>query len=224
MSSTAEFNLEAYRLLVEHYGKLRWWKADNAFEVAVGAVLTQRTLWKFVEKSIENLKKSNLFAPEAILAEEDSRISELIKPSGFPNSKTRKLKNLCRFIKEELEGEIENLKNYSLNEARDKLLSVKGIGPETADSILSYGLNFPVLVVDAYTFRIYERHGKIPENCSYEELQEIASEGIVEKDGAAQEYHALLVETAKDFCKKKKPLCRISGVSGECPMEVLFDE
>lgn len=218
-----QFNKRAYEILKNWYGDIKWWRNEDPFEVAIGAILTQRTLWKYVERSVENLKKENIFSPSSILQTEDKKLANLIKPSGFPQTKARKIKNLCKFIIEELEGNIEKLKEFSLIEAREKLLSVKGIGMETADSILCYGLRLPVLVVDSYTYRIYSRHSLAGENCSYLELQSIASKGLAQTCEVLSEFHALLVQTAKDFCKKKDARCRISGNKG-CPLEVLFDE
>ena len=148
---------EIYQTILKTYGKQNWWPAETPFEVYVGAVLTQNTNWKNVEKAIENLKRENLITPEAILSCPEEKLQELIKPAGFFRQKARYLKNLCHFV--EKNGGIENLKRIEMESLRKELLKVKGIGKETADSILLYGLNKPSFVVDAYTKRLFSRLG-----------------------------------------------------------------
>ncbi len=221
--NAAEFNKQAFKLLLRHYGKQHWWQDETPLEIAFGAILTQRTVWQNAEKSVNNLKNAGILTPRKILNAPDEQIAELIKPSGFPVSKTKKLKAFCEFISKNLEGSIEKLREYHVAEARELLLSVHGIGPETADTILCYALNMPVLVVDAYTFRILSRHGALDGPCSYDELQEVASQGLTPSHGTYAEYHALLVRTAKEFCKKSNPLCQIQEKkASKCPLEVLL--
>jgi endonuclease-3 related protein len=198
---------EIYEILLEHFGPQGWWPGETPFEVMVGAVLTQNTSWTNVSRAIDNLKKENLLSfgklhglPLAVLAEK-------IRPAGYFNLKAKRLQNLLDFIEREYNGSLEEmfaLDRYSLREA---ILTVKGIGPETADSILLYAGNKPVFVVDAYTHRILVRHNIIAEDDGYYEIQEYCSLALPEDAALFNEYHALIVRTGKEFCKKSKPAC-----------------
>jgi len=199
---------ELYEVLLKAYGEQNWWPAKTPFEVCVGAVLTQNTNWRNVEKAIENLKRENLLTPEAILSCPDEKLRELIKPAGFFRQKAEYLKNLSRFIVEN--GGIEELKKRKREELRRELLKVKGIGRETADSILLYALDKPSFVVDAYTKRLFYRvRITETESLSYETVKRLVEEEIppVEENiGVYRELHALIVEHSKRLCRKS-PLC-----------------
>ncbi|MBU1084615.1 MAG: hypothetical protein ABIG55_04130 [Candidatus Omnitrophota bacterium] len=205
-----------YALLEDRFGDLKWWPAESDFEVVVGAVLTQNTSWKNVEKAIGNLKKRRLMDLCAMTAVSASVLSREIKPSGFHRVKTRRLKNVCDFIAGTCGGDICRLRRYSYGRIKEMLLSVNGIGPETADSIILYAIRKPVFVVDAYTKRIFSRHGIIDEGASYDEVQGLVQEAFLEELKELGQLHALLVETAKMFCRKRKPLC------GKCPLSIIL--
>jgi len=204
--------LKIYKRLFQHFGPQHWWPAESPFEVIVGAILTQNTAWSNVEKAIINLKKQNLLSCGAILKIPDKDLASLIKPSGYYNQKAKRLKDFCTFFLKEYSGDIEKMFSEEIGVLREKLLSVKGIGPETADSILLYAGNMPVFVVDTYTYRILSRHGLIPDEISYEEIQSLFMDFLDSDAELFKEFHALLVMTGKHFCKKK-PKC--SG----CPLE-----
>lgn len=184
------------------YGSQNWWPGEG-FEIAIGAILTQNTSWKNVEKALENLRNSNLLTPKSILKCDDAFLVELITPAGFFNLKARYLKNLCRLW-------ISNPKP-----SRESLLSVKGIGEETADSILLYLLNEAEFVIDTYTIRISKRLGYGDSNNN--KYWKNFYESKLDKDVSLfNEFHALFVEHAKRFCKKEKPLCSVCFLVKGC--------
>ncbi|MEA3488755.1 MAG: endonuclease III domain-containing protein [Candidatus Omnitrophota bacterium] len=201
-----------YALLEERFGDLEWWPAETDFEVVVGAVLTQNTAWSNVEKAIKRLKKKGLMRPDKIAKIRISDLAPVIRPTGYYRVKSGRLQEISRFIMAECGGRLSELKKKGTEDLRGKLLAVKGVGPETADSILLYALGKPVFVVDAYTKRIFFRHGLVPENAPYDEVQLFACEGFPADVEALNQFHALLVETGKRYCKKKDPLCK------ECPL------
>jgi len=204
---------EIYKILNEHFGELHWWPGETPFEVAVGAILTQNTSWKNVEIAIDKLKRADLLDPLRLYVAEDSVVAELIRSSGYYNIKTKRLKAFLRFLQEEYAGNMEEMFNEELWTLRGKLLGVNGIGEETADSILLYGGGKPVFVVDAYTRRILERHDIIPRDRNYKEIQALFMENLPQDALLYNQYHALLVNTGKHFCRKKAPTCR------GCPLE-----
>ena len=204
-----------YDKLDKYFGDMGWWPADSAFEVIVGAVLTQNTAWKNVEKAIEQLKQNKLLDPKKIKKLSDARLSRLIRSSGYHRVKAERLKAVCRFLEKECGWGLNKLKRMSAASLREKLLSVKGVGPETADSILVYAFSKPVFVVDAYTRRIFSRHGLTRKDASYGEVQSVVHENFPIAHKKLNQFHALLVETGKRFCKRKKGLCR------ECPIKGL---
>lgn len=195
-----------------HYGNLRWWPADSPFEVAVGAILTQNTTWRSVERAISNLKSQNLLDPKKLSTIPDDILAGLIRPSGYYRVKTRRLKSFLAFLNDEFHGSLERLFSEDPWPLRKKLLSVRGIGEETADSILLYAGQKPVFVVDAYTRRILERHGIISGHPSYADIQKLFMDRLPRSAPLFNQYHALLVNTGKQFCLKKKPLC------SQCPL------
>ena len=208
---------EIYQTLLKTYGKQNWWPAETPFEVCIGAVLTQNTNWKNVEKAIENLKRENLITPEAILSCPEEKLQELIKPAGFFRQKAEYLKNLSRFTLEN--RGIENLKKIKKESLRRELLKVKGIGKETADSILLYALDKPSFVVDTYTKRLFFRLGIIKtEKLSYESVKKITESEIPpleENLEVYRELHALIVEHSKTKCRKK-PFCKGCSLFLDC--------
>jgi endonuclease-3 related protein len=205
---------EIYDLLFKRFGPQDWWPGDTPFEVIVGAILTQNTNWTNVEKAITNLKKANLLIPDKLHKLDIKKLAELIRPAGYFNIKVKRLKNFLDWFFENYCGELKNLENVSTAELRQQLLSVKGIGPETADSILLYALNRPVFVVDAYTARICSRHHLIGEDADYHQIQETFEFNLPSDIKLFNEYHALIVRLGKDFCKPT-PKCE------ECPLNGL---
>lgn len=211
--SAAETGLrKIYDLLLEQYGSQHWWPGETAFEVMVGAVLTQNSAWSNVERAIQNLKQAGIFSPQAIDQSLQVVLAELLRPSGYFNIKAVRLKNLCKWI---LELGVEESRDLSTDALRSSLLSVKGIGPETADDILLYAYNRPVFVIDAYTRRIFSRIGLVSGNESYEMLRALFEGGIAANAAIYNEYHALIVYHAKYICRVK-PLCHQCTIKLQC--------
>jgi len=206
--------LGIYKRLHEHFGPRNWWPADTPFEVMIGAILTQNTSWKNVEKAISNLKKKKLMSPRRLHKINHKTLASVIKPAGFFNVKAKRVKNFVNFLFIRYNYSINDMRKTPLSALRKELLLVNGIGPETADSILLYATGKPVFVIDAYTKRIFQRHGFIKKDIDYHKLQRLFMDNLPLKTALFNEYHALLVELAKTFCRGK-PLC------GECPLEDL---
>ena len=202
---------EMFDLLLEHFSPQNWWPGETPFEVMVGAVLTQNTNWKNVEKAIDNLKRQGLLNPENLHALPLSRLAEEIRPAGYYNIKAKRLRNLTTFIEERYGGDLAAMLDAESGILREGLLSIQGVGPETADSILLYAANLPVFVIDAYTYRILRRHGMIDEETTYDELQSLFMDHLPEDSRLFNEFHALIVKTAKDYCRKT-PRCE------HCPL------
>jgi len=179
------------------------------FEIIIGAILTQNTNWKNVEKAIYNLNKESLADIKKIKKISHKKLASLIRPSGYYNQKAERLRIMAEFLSR---NPINRLMKVGIEKLREKLLKVKGIGPETADSILLYAFNKPIFVVDAYTKRIFQRIGY--KEKSYEELQELFMSNLEKDTKLFNEYHALLVELGKNYCRKK-PDCK------ECPLAKL---
>ncbi len=202
-----------YEELHKKFGPQGWWPAETALECILGAILTQNTSWKNVEKALDNLKHENLISVEDLNIVKADELAELIRPSGYYNQKAVKIKNFISFLMEEFSGSLDRMFAVDKGVLREKLLSLKGIGPETADSILLYAGAMPVFVVDAYTWRVLSRHGLVPEQTSYDEIQELFTDSLAENAGVFNEYHALLVRLGKEHCRKREPLC------AGCPLE-----
>ncbi len=204
-----------YQLLFKAYGPQQWWPGETPFEVMVGAILTQNTSWKNVARAIGRLKEKGFLTPHGIDRLHPTALAELIRSSGYFRLKAERLKHFTRFLFDEYEGDLPRMGRVPLKELREKLLSVKGIGPETADSILLYGLEKPVFVVDAYTKRILSRHGLVSEKASYEEVQTLFMEHLPHEQRLFNEYHALLVHLGKWMCQKKAKceVCPLREVS-----------
>ncbi len=208
---TPRLLLRMYERMYRYFGPRHWWPAESPFEVIVGAVLTQNTAWGNVERAIRNLKERRLLSLDGILSTPLDRLAELIRPSGYYNLKAKRLKAVVRFIAEHYQGNLDRMREESLEKLREKWLTVYGVGPETADSILLYALNKPIFVVDAYTKRIFSRHGLVDLNDSYEDVQAFFMRHLPCEVQLFNEYHALVVETGKTFCRKK-PKCE------DCPL------
>ncbi|MBW2648284.1 MAG: endonuclease III domain-containing protein [Deltaproteobacteria bacterium] len=204
---------EIYETLDEYFGELHWWPGETPFEIAVGAILTQNTSWKNVEIAIAKLKKADLLDPLRLYTAEDSIVAGLIRSSGYYNIKTKRLKAFLRFLQEEYAGNMEEMFREEMWTLRERLLDISGIGEETADSILLYSGGKPIFVVDAYTRRILERHNIISWDQGYKEIQALFMDNLPQDTSLYNQYHALLVNTGKSFCRKKAPTCR------GCPLE-----
>ena len=208
--------MNIYRTLYRAYGSRHWWPGETSFEVMVGAILTQNTSWRNVEKAIQKLKAKGVLNPEGICRLKKSELARLIRSSGYFQIKADRLKSFMDFLFGEYDGDLRKMKRERLGELRGKLLGVRGIGPETADSILLYGLKKPIFVVDAYTRRILSRHDIIPEKASYEEIQKLFVDHLVCDEKLFNEYHALLVHLGKTLCRKI-PRCEICPLKGVAP-------
>ena len=202
-----------YQKLYSFFGSQHWWPADTPFEVMVGAILTQNTSWFNVEKAINNLKKNKLLQPHILYKLSHKHLASLIRPTGYYNIKTKRLKSFLEFFIRYYAGNVKKTSRIATSSLRQQLLSVKGIGPETADSILLYALAKPAFVVDAYTKRILTRHRLIKEGAGYDEVQSFFLKELKTSVKLFNEYHALLVKLGKEFCLKNKPKCDV------CPLK-----
>jgi len=201
-----------YRRLYAAFGPQHWWPGETPFEVAVGAILTQNTNWSNVEKAIANLKNAGVLDPSALHGMSHEALAALIRPAGYFNTKAKRLKNFIAFLINEYRGRMSGMKKEDLPALRKKLLSVNGIGPETADSIILYAVEKPVFVIDAYTKRVLSRHTILEHEGSYDTYQTFFHSTLKSDVGLFNEYHALFVRLAKTHCRTK-PFC--SG----CPLE-----
>lgn len=204
---------EIYRNLYNAFGPQRWWPGETPFETAVGAILTQNTNWGNVEKAINNLKKQKSLNAKTLHNMADKKLALLIKPAGYYNIKTKRLKKFLDFFTNYYKGSIEKMKTEDKEALREKLLNINGIGPETADSILLYALEKPIFVIDAYTKRALVRHGIVSEGSTYHEMQEIFHKNLPQDTTLFNEFHALFVKLGKDFCKTK-PRCEACPLKG----------
>ena len=198
--------LTIYDLLLTHYGPLHWWPAETPFEVCVGAILTQNTNWGNVEKAIENLKREKLLTARALRDIPGERLAVVIRPAGFFNVKAVRLKSFVDWLFEKHGGSLERMFSTDWRELREDLLTVKGIGRETCDSILLYAGHKPTFVVDAYTVRLFSRLGLISGDAGYEEVRSLFMENLPGDAELYNQYHALIVRHGKDHCRKK-PRC-----------------
>lgn len=210
-SSAGRKLMEMVRLLWKRFGPQYWWPAETPLEVIIGAVLTQNTNWKNVEKAMENLRGKGLLSLDILYSMEAAALAQEIQPAGYYNVKAKRLKNLVDYIFDRFEGDLSAFLEAGTPGLREGLLSVKGVGPETADSILLYAAERPVFVVDAYTYRILHRHGMVEDPSTYEELQALFMDHLPEDPSLFNEFHALIVRLGKEFCRRK-PLCP------DCPL------
>ncbi|MFZ2447801.1 MAG: endonuclease III domain-containing protein [Syntrophobacteraceae bacterium] len=205
-----------YDRLYEAFNPQGWWPAKTPFEVILGAILTQNTAWKNVVKAIANLRDNNVLSFQALCEIPAPSLAILIRPSGFYNQKTKKIKTFCEHLLSHWDGDLDRFLDQDAEALRSELLGIRGIGPETADCIVLYAAHKPSFVVDAYTYRIFSRHGWVDESISYEDLREFFMSALEPDVRFYQEFHALLVRTGHLFCRKK-PLCE------SCPLNVFFD-
>lgn len=203
--------LSIFNKLYSFYGPQHWWPGDSAFEVAIGAILTQNTNWTNVEKAINNLKTVRLLNPKRLMEIPEEKLVLLIRPAGYYNIKAKRLKAFIEFLMNDYKGSMKMMKRDDTVSLRKKLLSINGIGPETADSILLYALDKPVFVIDAYTKRVLSRHGIMDHDAPYDEYQRLFHKELDEDVSLFNEFHALFVRVGKDFCR---PIPKCSG----CPL------
>ncbi len=209
---TSKRLLEIYNTLYNRFGPQDWWPADTPFEVIIGAILTQSTNWKNVEKAIDNLKKYDLLDANALHKVDEKTLAETIRASGYYNMKAKKIKAFLDFLFSSYSGNLEEMFKTPIDLLRKQLLNVYGIGEETADSIILYAGNLPMFVIDAYTKRIISRLDFLEEKCSYSQYQRLFMDNLPHDPNLFNEYHALLVALGKYYCKKSNPNC------AECPL------
>jgi len=200
-----------YKRMAAHYGPTHWWPGDSPFEIAIGAILTQNTAWTNVEKAIANLKQGKLLSPRKMLNCPVPKLQMALRPSGYFRQKETRVRLFCQHLMDHYGGSVKRMARRPLEPLRLELLELKGIGPETADDILLYACEKPVFVVDAYTRRIFSRHGIVPEKIGYEELRALFEDHLSRDVQLYKEYHGLIVWTGKDFCRKQ-PRCDV------CPL------
>lgn len=203
-----------YKKLYAYFGPQHWWPGDTPFEVMVGAILTQGTNWGNVEKAINNLKARKVLSPHRIYRLPVKVLASLITSAGYYNIKAKRLKEFLNFFFKTYRADIKRISSGNIKDLRRELLEVKGIGPETADSILLYALNKPIFVVDAYTKRVLSRHRIIQDDATYDEIQNLFMKNIRKEVKLFNEYHALLVKLGKEFCLKNKPRCNLCPLGG----------
>lgn len=208
---------EYYRRLRAHFGHQHWWPGDTAFEICVGAILTQNAAWTNVEKAIANLKRARALSPTALHHLSHRQVAALIRPSGYFNVKARRLKNFVTFLVSEYDSDLRNMFSEPWPALRERLLAINGIGPETADSILLYAGDKPVFVVDAYTKRVLARHGVVKSSTTYHEVQELFHKNLQPRRvGLYNDFHAQFVAVAKNFCSARVAHC------DDCPLRPLL--
>lgn len=209
---------EYFNSLFTAMGPQHWWPGRTQFEIIVGAILTQNTSWTNVERAIANLREAGLLTPRAIRRARLSQLQRLIRSSGYFRQKARKLKAFCEFLQREYRGSFRRMFDTSTIALREKLLGIFGIGPETADSILLYAGGHAVFVVDAYTKRILARHGWTDEKSKYDDVRWLFERRFPGDVKRFNEFHALIVNTGKNFCLARNPLC------AQCPLGRYLEE
>jgi endonuclease-3 related protein len=216
--------MDYYAAMLECFSHNGWWPAGTPFEVAVGAILTQNTAWRNVEAALAALRSIADITPDALYALPGDTLEAAVRPAGFFRQKSRSIRALLAFLADNgglghgKDGaSLSCLDGIADAALRSRLLAVTGIGPETADCILLYGLNRPFFVADAYTRRIFQRHGLIPEAIDYDGLREFFMDALPPDVVLYNEYHALIVRTGKEYCRKTHFRC------GTCPLGRFLD-
>jgi len=213
----------AYELMLAHFGHQHWWPGETPFEICVGAILTQNTSWTNVERAIANLKSAAVLDPEKLFALPEAELAQLIRPAGYFNVKARRLRSFLRVLVEEFSGELPRLFAGDTTTVRTRLLTINGIGPETADSLLLYAGGHHSFVVDAYTKRIFSRHHWCSTDADYDTVRSLCETALNEKPLPRRldywkDYHAQLVMVGKHFCRKGQPRCK------DCPLRPLLPQ
>ena len=212
MTSTAQTLTQMYDAMLARFGHQGWWPGEGQLEICVGAILTQNTNWSNVEKAMDNLRAAGLMSVSALHALPTPHLAELIKPAGYFNVKARRLGNFIRHVHERSGDDLAGFLDRSVGALREELLSISGVGRETADSIILYAAAKPTFVVDAYTFRILFRHRLIGPEDDYESVKSLMESALPADAGLYNDYHAQLVAVGKTHCK---PTARCEG----CPLE-----
>jgi endonuclease-3 related protein len=212
MAGTSQTLMDFYRAMHGRFGHQHWWPGQTSLEICVGAILTQNTSWANVEKAIINLKSAGMLSVAALHACQAAALAELIKPAGYYNVKTRRLKNFITRVWQHGGDNLDGFLNRPVQALREDLLSISGIGRETADSIILYAAGKPSFVVDAYTYRILLRHRLIAREDDYEAIKELFESALPQDVPLWNDYHAQLVAVGKNYCR---PTARCEG----CPLE-----
>jgi endonuclease III related protein len=215
-SPTTKKLLRIYEAQHAHFGHRNWWPGDTPFEVCVGAVLTQNTAWKNVAKAIANLKAAACLDLVTMFRLSHDELATLIRPAGYFNVKAVRLRNFLAHVVERHEADLEAFLSLPMETLREELLSVKGVGKETADSIILYAAGKPIFVVDAYTKRVLERHGLMEPRSSYDAVQDLFHGALPSDVDLYNDFHAQFVAVGHHFCKKN-PRCEA------CPLGALLD-
>jgi len=212
-----------YNALFAAHGPQNWWPGRTRFEIIVGAILTQNTSWKNVERALANLRAAKLLSPAAIHKISSASLAKHLRPSGYFRQKSKTLKSFIAFLYENHGGSLNRLFATPTTVLRDQILALRGIGPETADSILLYAGRHLVFVIDAYSRRILERHNLLPAEVqsnsrrSYEQIRSLFESQLPGDPQLFNEFHALIVQTGKLHCRKSNPLCSACPLSGFLP-------
>lgn len=212
MKNTQQRLLDIFDILLKSFGKRNWWPGETELEIIIGAVLTQNTSWKNVEKAIDNLKQHNALDLQTLFEMDKATLALIIKPSGFYNIKSSRLKNLINVIYNDYASNILNINKLNMWDTREKLLEINGIGKETADSIILYALNKPIFVIDVYTKRFLKNHRIYDGQNDYDSIQGFFMRNLPKDTYLFNEFHALIVYLCQNFCKKV-PLCN------KCPLK-----
>jgi endonuclease-3 related protein len=212
MTATQQTLMEMYDAMLARFGHRGWWPGDGSLEICIGAILTQNTNWRNVEKAIANLRAANCMSVLAIRAASQADLAELIRPAGYFNVKAKRLKNFIAAVHESFGDDVEGFLDRDISTLRAELLSINGIGRETADSIILYAARKPAFVVDTYTVRILLRHRLISIEADYESVKELFETYLVEDVELWNDFHAQLVAVGKNFCR---PTARCT----DCPLE-----
>jgi len=209
--------MSTYRRLLASYGPQHWWPGPDPLEIVIGAILTQAVAWRNVEKAITSLKQARLLSLEAIASVPTEELARHIRPTIYYNQKARKLKDFSMFIKREHQGNLDGLLALPVETMRRQLLQIRGIGDETADSIILYAANKPSFVIDSYTRRVFKRLGLIDGSEHYLALRTLFMKEIPRDVKLYNEYHALIVHHAKEYCLLNSPICLGCPLEQTCP-------
>lgn len=209
--------MKFYEALYARWGEQHWWPAQSNLEMILGAILTQNTAWTNVERAIENLKTEQLINITTLATVEREQLAQAIRPAGYFNQKSRTIQEMAQTLQTRFAGSLDQLFALETEALRTELLSWRGIGPETADSILLYAAKRPIFVIDAYTKRFLSRHGLCAEKAGYDHVAELFTDALPRDVQLYNEYHALIVRLGKEHCNPK-PQC--TG----CPLEPFLPE
>ena len=208
--------LQLFDILFTSLGPQHWWPGETPFEIAVGAVLTQNTAWSNVDRAIASLKAAHAMTATGLLALSEPDLEQAIRPAGYYRVKARYLRTLAAWIDRRAGGDLSTLASEDVRSLRSELLALRGVGKETADSILLYAIGKPAFVVDAYTRRITARLRLLPENATYDATQQYFTTRLPDDARLFNEFHALLVRLAKDHCRTRS-VCRACPLEQRCP-------